>query len=47
LPPSLIDVPTGCVFHTRCPLAGERCREEVPQLRELQADTWVSCHFAS
>ena len=47
LPPSLIAVPPGCVFHTRCPFAAERCREEIPQLRALQADTWVSCHFAS
>jgi peptide/nickel transport system ATP-binding protein len=47
LPPSLLDVPTGCVFHTRCPLAAERCRVEVPELRELQPDVWASCHFAS
>jgi peptide/nickel transport system ATP-binding protein len=42
LPPSLLDVPTGCVFHTRCPLAAERCRVEVPELRELQPDVWSS-----
>jgi len=47
LPPSLLDVPTGCVFHTRCPLAEERCRVEVPKLRELQADVWAACHFAT
>ena len=47
LPPSLIAVPTGCVFHTRCPYAVERCRTEVPQLRQVGADSWVSCHFAS
>jgi peptide/nickel transport system ATP-binding protein len=46
LPPSLLDVPKGCVFHTRCPLAVERCRAEVPQLRELQPDVWVACHVA-
>jgi peptide/nickel transport system ATP-binding protein len=46
LPPSLLDVPPGCVFHTRCPLAAERCRAEIPPLREVQADVWVACHFA-
>ncbi len=47
LPPSLLDVPTGCVFHPRCPLAVDRCRVEVPKLRELQKDLWVACHLAS
>ena len=46
LPPSLISPPPGCVFHTRCPKAVERCRAEVPPLRELQPDSWVACHFA-
>ncbi len=31
LPPSLLDVPPGCVFHPRCPLAADRCRTEVPR----------------
>ena len=47
LPPSLLNVPPGCVFHPRCPLAEERCRTEVPELREVQPGTWVACHFAS
>jgi oligopeptide/dipeptide ABC transporter ATP-binding protein len=46
LPPSLIAVPSGCVFHPRCPLAAERCVTEVPQLRELDVDVWAACHFA-
>ena len=46
LPPSLLNVPTGCVFHPRCPIAQDRCKAEVPVLRELQTDTWVSCHLA-
>jgi peptide/nickel transport system ATP-binding protein len=45
LPPSLLDVPTGCVFHPRCPKATDRCRTEVPALREVQDDVWVACHF--
>jgi peptide/nickel transport system ATP-binding protein len=47
LPPSLLDVPSGCVFHPRCPMAADRCRAEVPTLREIQPNLWVSCHFAS
>jgi peptide/nickel transport system ATP-binding protein len=47
LPPSLLNVPSGCVFHTRCPKAAERCRVEVPKLRELQDDVAVACHFPS
>lgn len=47
LPPSLLNVPPGCVFHPRCPMAEDRCRAEVPQMRELQPGTWVACHFAS
>jgi peptide/nickel transport system ATP-binding protein len=47
LPPSLLAVPPGCVFHPRCPMAAERCRTEIPKLRELQPDLWAACHFAS
>lgn len=46
LPPSLLNVPSGCVFHTRCPLAEGRCRAEIPPLREVAPETWVACHFA-
>jgi len=47
LPPSLLDVPTGCVFHPRCPLATDRCRAEVPVMRELEPEIWVFCHLAT
>ena len=47
LPPSLLNVPPGCVFHTRCPLAEARCRTEVPKMREVALDVWVACHFAN
>jgi peptide/nickel transport system ATP-binding protein len=47
LPPSLLNVPPGCVFHPRCPMAEARCRIEVPTLREVQPGTWAACHFAS
>lgn len=36
----------GCVFHTRCPYATERCRAEAPALRELSPEHWVACHLA-
>ncbi len=43
--PSPLDPPPGCRFHTRCPLATERCRTEVPVLRELPGGHQVSCHL--
>jgi peptide/nickel transport system ATP-binding protein len=45
LPPPLRDLPTGCAFHPRCPLAVDRCRNEVPVLREARSDTWAACHL--
>jgi peptide/nickel transport system ATP-binding protein len=42
--PSPLTPPTGCVFHTRCPIAGEECRAHVPQIRKLQSGHFVACH---
>jgi peptide/nickel transport system ATP-binding protein len=44
--PSPIDPPTGCRFHTRCPFAVERCKQEEPALREIGNNHFVSCHRA-
>jgi oligopeptide/dipeptide ABC transporter ATP-binding protein len=44
--PSPVNPPSGCKFHTRCPVAEERCRSEVPLWRELSEGHSVACHFA-
>lgn len=36
--------PPGCRFSSRCPQASERCRREVPVLREVAAGHHVACH---
>jgi len=41
--PSPINPPSGCVFHPRCPLAVENCRQDIPQLREVQPGHRVAC----
>ncbi|MEU6762030.1 oligopeptide/dipeptide ABC transporter ATP-binding protein [Streptomyces sp. NPDC046853] len=44
--PSPLAPPPGCRFHTRCPLAVDRCRTEVPALRDLPGGgRQVSCHL--
>jgi len=41
--PSPSDPPAGCVFHTRCPIAVDDCKMEVPELKEVKPDHWVAC----
>ncbi|MGY3621102.1 ABC transporter ATP-binding protein [Bradyrhizobium sp. USDA 10063] len=43
--PSAMNPPSGCRFHTRCPLAMDRCRHEDPTLRDLGAGRAVACHL--
>jgi len=42
--PSPLTPPSGCVFHTRCPIAGEECKREVPVFRPTAAGHMVACH---
>jgi peptide/nickel transport system ATP-binding protein len=43
--PSPINPPPGCHFHPRCPMAMERCRVEVPKLREIAPGQRSACHL--
>ena len=43
-PPSPINMPSGCAFHTRCPYATEECRTKVPEFRDMGNGHFVACH---
>jgi oligopeptide transport system ATP-binding protein len=46
LPPSLLNIPSGCPFHPRCPRAQDICSQERPLLREVGPQQSSACHFA-
>jgi len=43
--PSPMNFPKGCKFHDRCPLKTDRCTQEEPELREIEAGHQVACHL--
>jgi oligopeptide/dipeptide ABC transporter ATP-binding protein len=44
--PSPVNPPPGCIFHPRCRYAKDRCKTEVPPLREVTPGHFASCHFS-
>lgn len=42
--PTPIYLPSGCVFHTRCPHTNDRCRREIPRLRLVTGGSQAACH---
>jgi peptide/nickel transport system ATP-binding protein len=44
--PTPINLPSGCVFHGRCLYTRDVCREEIPDLREIESGHFTACHFA-
>ncbi len=43
--PSNVTPPDGCKFHTRCPIAKDRCRTELPQWEKVAEGHFVACHY--
>ncbi len=43
--PSSVKTPSGCRFHTRCPYAKDLCKNEELELRKIENDHFVKCHF--
>jgi oligopeptide/dipeptide ABC transporter ATP-binding protein len=43
--PSPLNPPSGCRFHPRCPYAMDRCKTEMPKLKDLGGGHWAACHL--
>ncbi|MFW9963352.1 MAG: ABC transporter ATP-binding protein [Candidatus Sifarchaeia archaeon] len=46
VPPNLLNLPSGCRFHPRCPYAQEICSSEIPEFIEVNPKHYAKCHFA-
>ncbi|MCR8660455.1 ABC transporter ATP-binding protein [Paenibacillus endoradicis] len=44
--PSPIHLPSGCPFHTRCPIATEKCKVDAPKLLDVKKNHFAACHYA-
>lgn len=44
--PSPANPPSGCKFHTRCPMATDLCKQQNPEYRNVGNDHFVACHYA-
>ncbi|GII88409.1 ABC transporter ATP-binding protein [Sphaerisporangium siamense] len=45
LPPNLLDMPSGCAFHPRCPYRRDNCLSDVPPLYEISGTRGSACHY--
>lgn len=43
--PDAEDMPTGCAFHPRCPMAKELCSVKEPEMKEYAAEHFAACHY--
>jgi oligopeptide/dipeptide ABC transporter ATP-binding protein len=43
--PSPINPPTGCRFHTRCPIATDLCRNKEPEFKMVESGHYAACHY--
>ena len=43
--PSPLNPPSGCHFHPRCPFVMDQCSHEIPEVKEVTPNHWVSCHL--
>ncbi|AJS60676.1 ABC transporter ATP-binding protein [Paenibacillus sp. IHBB 10380] len=44
--PSPANPPSGCKFHTRCPIASDICKQQIPEYKDVGGEHFVACHYA-